>query len=123
MLSNLKQIVKKNESDIFLTLVIVFVALTSFGFGLLIDFSSSNPIVIQNPTASVGQSLIDEEKPLKEEGIDNKGKFLGSINSNKYHHPDCPWAKKISEENRIWFDSENNAQEAGYIPCGNIGKY
>jgi hypothetical protein len=23
-------------------------------------------------------------------------KYVGSANSNKYHYPDCKWAKKIS---------------------------
>ncbi len=122
MLSNFKEIVKEKESDIFLTVTIVLVALFSFGVGLLVDLKGdSNSIVIQNPTpvASIQKALVEE----KEEKTPEKGSFVGSVNSSKYHHPDCPWAKKISEENRVWFSSENDAQDAGYVPCGNFGKY
>jgi hypothetical protein len=127
MLSNFKEFVKQNESDIILTVSIVLVALVSFGAGLLIDFSEDKkPIIIQQPTsnsinpsdldtgqtASIQQSLVTEQKG-----------FIGSKNSNKYHWPDCPWAKKISPENQIWFSSEAEAQNAGYIRCGNFGKY
>jgi len=44
-------------------------------------------------------------------------KFVGSINSNKYHYPDCKWAKKIKPENKIWFSSPEDAQSKGYVPC------
>lgn len=44
-------------------------------------------------------------------------KFVGSINSDKYHYPSCEWAKKIKPENQIWFSSPEEAKEAGYKPC------
>ncbi|HPS91300.1 MAG TPA: hypothetical protein PKV33_04005 [Methanothrix sp.] len=30
-------------------------------------------------------------------------KYVGSTKSNKYHYPECRWAKKISPDNEIWF--------------------
>lgn len=125
MLANFKNFVKEHESDIILTIAIILIALISFGAGLLIDFSENKePIVIQNPSstpntnysASIQQSLsIDKQT--------EQGMFVGSINSNKYHWPDCPWGQKISEENQIWFSSEEEAQAAGYVRCGNFDKY
>lgn len=47
-----------------------------------------------------------------------EGKYVGSKNSKKYHLPDCQYAKKIKEENQIWFKSVKEAQEADYQPCG-----
>jgi len=44
--------------------------------------------------------------------------YVGSVNSNKYHYPDCQYAKNIKEENQIWFIDEQDAQNQGYIPCG-----
>ncbi len=122
MLNNFKQTVKKHESDIFLTVIILSIALVSFGAGLLIDFSEDNQsIIIQNPTASIQQSLTNECQISEESNKQNK--FIGSVNSNKYHWPDCPWAKKIGEQNRIWFDSEQEAKNAGYVRCGSFEKY
>ena len=49
-----------------------------------------------------------------------KGLFIASKNSNKYHWPWCSWAKKIKAENQIWFQTEAEAQAAGYSPCACI---
>jgi len=56
----------------------------------------------------------------KEEQENNKikGKFIGSVNSDKYHYPNCRWAEKIKLENEIWFNSVTEAKSAGYKPCG-----
>lgn len=43
--------------------------------------------------------------------------FWASKNSNKYHYPDCRWAQKIKPSNLIKFNSPEEAQKAGYIPC------
>lgn len=42
--------------------------------------------------------------------------FVGSVNSDKYHHPDCPSAGRIKKENQRWFASEDEAKAAGYTP-------
>ena len=123
MLSYFKKIVKNNQSDIILTLGIVLVALFSFGAGLLVSLDNNQgEIIIQNPTnysASIEQSLPTEsiEKEVKE------GRFVGSINSNKYHWPNCSFAQRIAEQNQVWFDSEEEAQNAGYVRCGSFEKY
>jgi competence protein ComEC len=45
-------------------------------------------------------------------------KYVGSTKSDKYHYPTCTHAKRILEENRIWFKSIEEAKAAGYKPCG-----
>ena len=44
-------------------------------------------------------------------------KLVGSKTSNKYHYPDCRWAKKIRPEKLVTFGSVKEAREKGYIPC------
>jgi len=43
--------------------------------------------------------------------------YVGSKTSNKYHYPDCQWAKTIAPERLITFKSVEEAQKAGYKPC------
>jgi methylphosphotriester-DNA--protein-cysteine methyltransferase len=43
--------------------------------------------------------------------------FVGNKNSKKLHRSTCRWADKISEHNRIYFQSYEEAQKAGYVPC------
>ena len=45
------------------------------------------------------------------------GKFMGSITSKKYHRLDCRYALKIKPENRIYFQSIEDAMGQGYLPC------
>ena len=122
MLSHLQEFVKKHELDITLTIGIVLVALISFGAGRLTTPSANNQsIIIQQPTASIEQSLRQDSE--KDDKKTEKGEFIGSVKSNKYHWPNCPWAKKISPNNQILFSSEQEAQSAGYIRCGSFEKY
>ena len=43
-------------------------------------------------------------------------KFVGSKTSNKYHYPDCRWAKQIRPENLVTFSSAEE-REKGYVSC------
>lgn len=43
-------------------------------------------------------------------------KFVGSVNSNLFHDPTCSSSKRIKEENKIWFRSQEEAKAAGYGP-------
>lgn len=45
--------------------------------------------------------------------------YVGSKNSNKYHLPWCSGAKRIKEENKIFFATVALAEQAGYEPAGN----
>ena len=55
----------------------------------------------------------EQEAPVK-----TSGTYVGSIDSDKYHIPGCRFAEKILPENEIWFDTAEEAQAAGYSPCG-----
>lgn len=46
------------------------------------------------------------------------GKYVGSKDSDKYHTPACQWAKKITTENLVWFQTADEAKKIGYQPCG-----
>lgn len=43
--------------------------------------------------------------------------YVGSVYSNRYHYPDCEWARRIFPGNQIWFSSSREARAAGYVPC------
>jgi MinD-like ATPase involved in chromosome partitioning or flagellar assembly len=44
-------------------------------------------------------------------------KYVGSVTSNKYHYPECKWAKTILPERVLGFKSIAEAKTKGYIPC------
>ncbi len=45
--------------------------------------------------------------------------YVGSKNSTKYHLPTCIGAKGISEANKVWFATREEAEEVGYTPAKN----
>lgn len=47
------------------------------------------------------------------------GQVVGSRNSDKYHYPWCSGAQRISEANKVYFNSIEEARAAGYVPAGN----
>ena len=42
------------------------------------------------------------------------GKYIASRTGAKFHAPKCDWAKKVKKENAVWFDSKEDAMNAGY---------
>jgi len=45
------------------------------------------------------------------------GKFVASKGSDKFHTADCPIGKNIKAENKVSFDTAQDAVKAGYKPC------
>ncbi len=43
--------------------------------------------------------------------------LVGSKEMNKYHRPDCRWAKGIKSENKILFENSEEARKKSYVPC------
>ena len=48
-------------------------------------------------------------------------RYVGSVTSNKYHHPNCKWAAQIKPEKLVTFSSVTEARKRGYIPCPSCG--
>jgi methylphosphotriester-DNA--protein-cysteine methyltransferase len=42
------------------------------------------------------------------------GNFVASKNSKYYYLPTCATVKRIKDENKIWFQTEKEAQSAGF---------
>ena len=50
-------------------------------------------------------------------GASNSGSYIASANSHKFHYPSCRWGKKISDKNKVTFNSRSDAISQGYEPC------
>jgi beta-lactamase superfamily II metal-dependent hydrolase/methylphosphotriester-DNA--protein-cysteine methyltransferase len=50
------------------------------------------------------------------------GKIIGNKNSKKYHLPGCPSYDSVTEKNRVYFNTEEEAIKAGYTKAGNCNK-
>lgn len=111
-------------------LVVLFVCIASFGLGYIAgkDAGREGIVIQQRPkaeiehvqeslSASAGQAIVStpEEIPALSAG----GQYVASKKGTKYHLPWCAGAKSMKEENKIWFNSKEEAEKAGYTPASN----
>ena len=77
--------------------------------------NSANKYIESNSNSSA--QVMGEQTKLENTIPQNKtGMFVASKNSKIYHLPDCQYAKRINEGNKIYFKSAEEAREKGYSP-------
>lgn len=114
MLPKIIKLCKSYKDDLFIIVVIVLVALIGFGLGRLSKIRENKPnIVIENLDANVVNSVANTGN------LEQGGALVGSKNGSKYHFPWCSGAQRISEANKVWFSSKQEAEKAGYTPASN----
>lgn len=55
---------------------------------------------------------------LSTEAFSAEAACVGNVKSLKFHYEDCRWAKKMKEENKVYFETREEALEQGYVSCG-----
>lgn len=119
---------KENKSDCYIAAVIFLVGLLSFGLGRLsVLWPQKEPITVVNQQSGIinqENHLKDDQGDISSSGskspiYDSNGKYVASKNGSAYHFPWCAGAQKIKEENKIWFDTKEAAEAAGYRPAAN----
>jgi len=133
---SIKEIGQKSKSigatlekrEVFTMLLLILVAVASFGLGRL---SASNTakggIRLQEPLTGKleGNTGVSDTTGVVPLGAavgtmgTTQGKFVASKSGTKYHYPWCSGAKRIKEENKVWFNTVEEARKAGYTPAAN----
>lgn len=118
--------------ELIIALVIILVGLGSFGLGRLSSIlPQKEPITITkwgNPLEE-GKGARESQNGAVKGASEapggaapdpiTQGKYVASRKGTSYHFPWCPGAKQIKEENKIYFDTKEAAQKAGYRPAAN----
>ena len=122
-LENLVEWGREHEKNLLIGLALALGFLIGLGTGLLFKSNQVSPIIIDKnikvglpeqsglPAASGNSST-----PKKPEMF---GNFVASINGKAYYPANCAAAKRIKEENRIWFASREEAEADGYKSAQN----
>jgi len=112
----------KIKEDLFIVLIIFFVGLISFGLGKLSVLEKGN----ETATVLVREQIADNKPAItstspKPASVPKKtsGMLVASVNGEKYYLPTCAGVSKIKEENKIWFDSSEEARAQGFTPAAN----
>ena len=102
--------------DIMIVLIVIMVGLASFALGRLSMGPTDSGVKIEYPGSLSGSPLNALKSPKIEPTIENTGKqtFFASSRGSKYYPINCEAGKSIKQENRIYFDTEAEAQSAGY---------
>lgn len=114
------------DDSIFYGLLILCVGITSFGLGRWSDTPEVTPkaepaaIIMSTDDPDILQDTnIQHDSSNANVSASREGKFVGSVNSDKYHLPYCSGAQRIKEANKVWFASKEDAASQGYAPAGN----
>lgn len=112
--------------DIFILLIITLVAIGAFLLGRISAGESARTQELRITGANHGAQAIQRtssESPTTGAPTVSltqaKGQYVGSISGTTYHLPWCSGAKRIREENKIWFASKEEAAAKGYKPAAN----
>lgn len=125
LLSKIKSWLKENQRDLYLAALVFLFSVASFGLGRLSAiWPVKEPIVIENLEPKImnqGNAAAaispHDSNPMVPDSA--RGAYVASRNGSSYHLPWCPGAKQIKEENKIWFQTKEEAEKAGYQPAGN----
>jgi hypothetical protein len=99
--------------DVLVIIIIILVGLGSFELGRLSKNSSNPGIKVEyngqeaNVIDSIDQNLADTAKLIS-------GNFFASSKGSKYYSISCGAGKTIKQENRIYFKTSIEAENAGY---------
>jgi len=110
------------DKNSFVLAVLLLVALISFGLGRLSGLETAKrDVEIQFPegqSAAAYEAAYDTGDTPKAPAK-TSGTYMASKNGTKYYLPTCGSSKRISETNRVWFDTKEEAESAGYSPAAN----
>ena len=101
---------------LFVALMLILVGSSAFGLGRLSMVSKQGPSIeytsqLASPTVVTEKGVVEKTAP--------SGTVVASKKGSKYHFPWCSGAQSISEENKITFNSAEEARKAGYTPAAN----
>ena len=100
-------------SDLYIVFVVIIVAFGSFGLGRLSNTSGVLGLkqISVVPTEQSNLATVVESKKAQ---LPANNQFVASKRGKKYYPTDCPSAQSIKAENKIYFNSSNDAEKAGY---------
>lgn len=112
----LKKFLIDEEGNIILFIGFVLVAFLSFGAGKLSEtYHPQEPIIFKNaPDCPVLPANDETNAAGNADAVKTKDKIIGNKNSMIYHVPGSASYNKINPENRVYFDTEADAEKAGY---------
>lgn len=102
-------------------LVLILATTASFGLGVLAGQDMGAGTVAREASASKGVHIGSSSLEMAPAGSVSAeaGVYVASRSGTKYYLPSCGGAGRIKEENKVWFQTVEEAVSAGYTPASN----
>ena len=107
-----------DRMTILYVVIVIGVGVGSFGLGRLsvintTKLTEDKVSIVSGPLSSnSSQSRVTTSNNTPSSSLG----FVASKNGKIYYTPSCAGAKRIKEENKVWFTSTEEAKNAGYSP-------
>lgn len=121
MVNNIPEILRSRKTkEYILIITIVLLGVLSFGLGRLSAADSKPyPVTLCEDVNKPEATLQNEASVVTALSPQETGQYVGSKNGTVYHLPWCSGAKRIREDNKVWFTTKAEAEAAGYRPAAN----
>ena len=112
--------------DIMVMIIVILVGLCSFELGRLSKDTKNEGIQVEYPNEEVKQeanaisalsnsNILQNDKMSQTVNTNTSSKnFFASSRGSKYYSVGCSAGKSIKQENRIYFETKEEAERAGY---------
>lgn len=120
--------VTANQLVIFIVLIVLLSNSLAFGLGRLSKIEALRQPVKINMANTVEEAVTDSVATSPSGKISNSNivsvnnkasQIVASKKGSKYHYLWCSGAKTIKEENKVFFNSEDEAEARGYTKAAN----
>ncbi|MEK7069408.1 MAG: Ada metal-binding domain-containing protein [Patescibacteria group bacterium] len=113
-MEKIKHFIESNTGkDILTIIIIILVGLGSFGLGRLSKEPKNDGLRVEY--AGDGANVIKAiNEPKTDLNQNNNGIFFASNKGSKYYSLGCSAGKTIKQENRVYFNTREEAERAGY---------
>lgn len=103
------------DSRTYTTLLFIIIAFTSFGLGKLsvLESGAQGSIVYMQATGTAERLSISSSTIAGRQNNETAGQYVASKSGKKYYPVGCSGINRIKEENRIYFDSKEEAEASG----------
>lgn len=106
----------KIREDLYIVLMIILVGTASFGLGKLSAYEKNKtPISIIKTRETLYASVLESQT----NNINVSGEVVASKSGTKYYYPWCTGVARIKEENKVWFNTIEEARATGLTPASN----
>ncbi len=115
-MNKIKSFIESEQGkDILIVLIVILVGLGSFELGRLSKSGQSGGIKIEYPeTSNQAANVVSATSALEKSTGQKSGNFFASSRGKKYYPLGCSAGTSLKEENKIWFDTREVAEAAGY---------